>query len=113
LYLDALGIALFSITAAAKTISLGFNPAIAVVMGLITTIFGGILRDVLAGSPSLLLRKGMYASPVLLGLRMYIALNQWLPNPNVNISASISITFLFRSAAIYYGINYPSWLCSR
>lgn len=113
LYLDALGIALFSITAAAKTINLGFSPPIAVVMGLITAIFGGILRDVLAGSPSLLLRKEMYATPVLLGLCIYIALNRWLPSPNINIPLSVSITFLFRSAAVYYSINYPNWLCSR
>jgi len=113
LYLDALGIALFSITAAAKTLKLGFSPPIAVVMGLITAIFGGILRDVLAGSPSLLLRKEMYATPVLLGLCIYVLLNQWLPNPSINIPLSILITFIFRTAAIYYKINYPRWLCSR
>lgn len=113
LYLDGLGMALFSITAAAKTIALGFGPSIAIVMGLITAIFGGILRDVLAGRPSLLLRKEMYATPVLLGLCVYVLLHQWLPNPNVNIPLSISITFIFRTAAIYYKIHYPHWLCSR
>jgi len=113
LYLDALGIALFSITAAAKTINIGFSPSIAVVMGLITAIFGGILRDVLSGSPSLLLRKEMYATPVLLGLCIFIALNQWIPNPNLNIPLSISITFAFRACSIYFSLHYPSWLCSR
>ncbi len=113
LYMDALGISLFSITAAAKTLGLGFSPSIAVVMGLITAIFGSILRDLLTGSPSLLLRKEMYATPVLLGVSIYVALNQLLPNPSLNIPAAIVITFIFRACAIRYQLHYPGWLCSR
>lgn len=113
LYLDALGIALFSITAAAKTLGLGYSPSIAIVMGLITAIFGGILRDVLAGTPSLLLRKEMYATPILVGLCIYVALNRWLPNPELNIPLSISITFIIRACAIHFKLHYPAWLCSR
>lgn len=113
LYLDALGISLFSITAAAKTYGLDYEASIAIVMGLITAIFGSILRDLLTGSASLLLRKEMYATPVLLGLFVYSLLRYFLPNPELNIPLCIAITFCFRAAAIYFHLHYPAWLCSR
>ncbi|MFT6791732.1 MAG: putative membrane protein YeiH [Cellvibrionaceae bacterium] len=113
LYLDALGISLFSITAAAKTFGLGHSGSVAVVMGLITAIFGSILRDLLAGSPSLLLRREMYATPVLLGLCIYAALESFLANPELTIPFCITMTFCFRAAAIHFHLQYPHWLCSR
>ncbi|MFT6255351.1 MAG: putative membrane protein YeiH, partial [Granulosicoccus sp.] len=80
LYMDALGISLFSITAALKTTNLGYSPSIAVVMGIITAIFGGIMRDILSDSPCLLLSKELYATPVLAGLSIFVTLNHYLPN---------------------------------
>ncbi len=113
LYMDALGVALFAITAAEKTLSLGFTASIAVVMGLITAIFGGILRDLLTGSPSLLLSKEMYATPVLIGLSIFVSLDKWLPGFAWAVPVCITITFIFRVAAIYYKLHYPKWLCAQ
>ena len=113
LYLDALGIALFSITAAAKTLNLGFPASIAVVMGLITAIFGSILRDLLTGSPSLLLRKEMYATPVLLGVSLFVGVDYYFPDFSFNVPVSISVVFIIRACSIHYQLHYPRWLCSR
>lgn len=113
LYFDALGIALFSVTAAAKTMSLGYSPSIAVVMGLITAIFGGILRDILSGTPSLLLSKELYATPVLVGLSIFVTLEVWLPNIDLNMPICIGGIFIFRAAAIHFKLHYPKWLCSQ
>lgn len=113
LYLDALGIALFSITAAAKTLNLGFSPSIAVVMGLITAIFGGILRDILTGTPSLLLNKDLYATPVLFGTSFFVAMDYWAPNFALNVPLSITFTFVFRACVIRYHLHCPRWLCSQ
>jgi uncharacterized membrane protein YeiH len=113
LYLDALGMALFSIMATAHTLSLGFSASIAVVMGLITAIFGGILRDLLSGNPSLLLSKEMYATPILLGVSLFVSLNHFYPQQSLSIPFCITITFIFRACAIYYRLHYPKYLCSR
>ncbi|MGH1487186.1 MAG: trimeric intracellular cation channel family protein [Cellvibrionaceae bacterium] len=113
LYLDALGTSLFSIMATAKTMNLGFSPSIAILMGLITAIFGSILRDILTNSPSLLLRKELYATPILLGTIIYTLLQHWAPNLELNTIICISITFIFRAATIRFHLHYPSWLCSR
>jgi uncharacterized membrane protein YeiH len=67
LWLDALGMAAYAVVGAAKAGSLGAPPFSAVVMGVLTATFGGIIRDVLAGEPSVLLRREVYVSAALLG----------------------------------------------
>jgi len=113
LYLDALGASLFSITAAFKTINLGYPDSIAVVMGLITAIFGGIIRDILSDSPCLLLSKELYATPVLIGLSIFVTLNTYLPNPALNVPLCIAIIFVMRSCAIYYTLELPISFIAR
>ena len=66
LYLDGLGAALFAVAAAHKVLLLHFPGAVAVMMGVLTGIGGGLLRDVLAGRPTLLMSREIYATPILL-----------------------------------------------
>ncbi len=113
LYLDALGIALFSIVATQKTMSLGHPPYIAVIMGVITAIFGSILRDILTGRPTLLLSKELYATPVLIGTILYVGLDYMTHHSLFVIPLCIVFIFLFRSVAIRFNITYPSWLCFK
>lgn len=113
LYLDALAAALFSIVAANKVLTLGFSAPVAIIMGLITAIVGGILRDLLTGHPSILMCKEMYATPILLGLISYVVLETFAPNPLLNVPLCIATTFTLRSFSIYYQWHYPAWLCSR
>ena len=68
LYLDALGVALFGVQATAKVWSLGFGlPLAPVLLGVVTAIGGGLIRDVLAGRQNLLMKRELYAIPVLVG----------------------------------------------
>ena len=113
LYLDALAAALFSIVAANKVLSLGLTAPVAIIMGLITAIVGGILRDLLTGHPSILMSKEMYATPILLGLITYVLLYRFIPNPSINVPLCIAVSFSFRALAIYCKWHYPAWLCSR
>ena len=113
LYLDALGISLFSVTAALKTINLGYPDSIAIVMGIITAIFGGIIRDILSGSPCLLLSKELYATPVLIGLSIFVTLHHYWPNPSVSVPICIAIIFIIRSCAIYYKLELSKRFIAR
>jgi uncharacterized membrane protein YeiH len=67
LYIDAFGLALFTILATESTINHGFGYTIAVLMGLVTGITGGMLRDIFTGRRPLLLGRQFYATPALLG----------------------------------------------
>jgi len=75
LWLDALGLAAYAVVGAAKAASLGAPPLAAVVMGVLTATFGGIVRDVLAGEPSVLLRREVYVSAALLGAGVFVGLD--------------------------------------
>ena len=67
LYLDGLGAALFGIQGAMKTYEMAFGwPLAPVILGVITAIGGGIMRDVIAGRKNLLMSTELYAIPVAL-----------------------------------------------
>ena len=71
-WLDAIGMAAYAVVGALKAQSLGVPPFVAVVMGVLTATFGGVLRDVLAHEPSLLLRNELYVTPALLGAAAFV-----------------------------------------
>ena len=65
--LDAAGLSLFAVTGAGKALDLGLGPAQAVILGAITGVGGGTLRDVLIRQIPSVLSSGLYAIPALLG----------------------------------------------
>ena len=67
LYLDGLATTLFALAATEKVLALQLAAPLAVMMGVLTSIGGGIARDVLAGRVSLLMSRDIYATPLLLG----------------------------------------------
>ncbi|HPN06800.1 MAG TPA: trimeric intracellular cation channel family protein [Hyphomonadaceae bacterium] len=74
LWLDAVGLCVYAVVGAAKALSLGVHPVICVVMGALTATFGGIIRDVLAGEPSILLRRELYITPATISASTFIVL---------------------------------------
>src|SRR3954462_14981270 len=65
--LDAAGLSLFAVTGAVKALDLGLGPAQAVILGAITGVGGGTLRDVLVRRVPSVLSSGLYAIPALVG----------------------------------------------
>ncbi|MBY0496939.1 MAG: TRIC cation channel family protein [Cyanobacteria bacterium] len=113
LYLDALGAALFAITAANKVLSLNLSAPVAVTMGILTGIGGGLIRDVLAGRPTLLMSREIYATPILMGCVAFVLL--YGATPPVPYAAAIGFTIIFgvRALAIYRHLEMPAWLTHR
>jgi len=74
LWLDAIGLAAFSVIGAAKALDAGVSPLGAVAMGVLTGTFGGIIRDVLANQPSILLGREIYVSAAMLGSAVFVLL---------------------------------------
>ena len=111
LYLDAAGTAVFSVTATERTHALGFTVGTAVVMGVLTGIGGGVLRDLLTGEPSLLMRRELFMSPILVGVLLYMlgvyfvpAGREWLAPFTMLLIAAL------RMGAIRWGWGFPDWL---
>jgi uncharacterized membrane protein YeiH len=64
---DAFGLALFCVTGALKSLEFGLGPVPAALMGMVTGIGGGMIRDVLAGRVPAVFRGELYATPALAG----------------------------------------------
>jgi uncharacterized membrane protein YeiH len=69
---DALGLALFAITGAQLAERTGHAPIIVVMMGTMTGVAGGVLRDVLSGTVPLILKKDIYATAAIAGIVLYL-----------------------------------------
>ncbi len=111
LYMDALGVALFAALAVMKTLALGLGSAHAVVMGVITGIGGGIIRDVLLDRPTLIVSRELYATPIVLGVGLQLALLQTgLLDAQQAVITGVAAVFSFRAAAIYFQWQMPDIL---
>uniref|UniRef100_UPI003BADB18F trimeric intracellular cation channel family protein n=1 Tax=Stappia sp. TaxID=1870903 RepID=UPI003BADB18F len=71
---DALGLSAYSVLGAAKALSLGHGAMVAVLMGVSTATFGGIIRDTVAGLPSAILKREIYITAAFAGAGGYVLL---------------------------------------
>lgn len=103
---DAIGLALFAILGAEKTLQLGFAEPVAVVMGVITGVAGGMIRDVLSQSVPVVMRGEVYASAAIIGTVIYTVLRLFIDEvPAILISMAIIV--LIRLVTLYRDFNFP------
>lgn len=109
LWFDALGMAAYAIVGALKATSLGVPPFAAVIMGVLTATFGGVIRDVLAHQPSVLLRRELYVTPALVGSAVFVVLHG-LDLPLI-VSGGLGFlsAFVVRAGAILFGWQMPGF----
>lgn len=108
-WLDALGLAAYAVFGAAKALSFGIPPVPAALMGVITACCGGIIRDVLAGEPSILMRPELYVTAAALSSGLYVLLMlAGLPLLVAALIAAIA-GFALRAAAIAWKIKLPAY----
>jgi uncharacterized membrane protein YeiH len=105
--LDAAGLAVFCVTGASTALDHGLAAAPAVVLGAITGIGGGILRDILVRQIPVVLREGLYAIPALIGAAIVVgAARAGAHGPAAPIIGA-AICFVIRLAGLTLGLNLP------
>ncbi|MBB5700196.1 putative membrane protein YeiH [Ochrobactrum daejeonense] len=107
LWLDAVGMAAYTVLGAAKGLALGFGPSVAIVTGIFTATLGGILRDMVAGEPSVLMRREIYVTASLAGACLYVLLARLRIEPEFCAAAAALAAFVIRGGALYFGWNLP------
>ncbi len=107
LFPDALGLAVFTLIGAAKTLSVTDSGSLAIVMGTMTGVAGGMIRDVLSAEVPLVLRKEVYATASLCGAMVYVLMNEMELPGIVCLISPIVTTLSIRLAAIYWGLSLP------
>ena len=109
LWFDAIGMAAYAVIGAAKAGSYGVPPLPCIVMGVLTASFGGIVRDVLAGEPSILMRREIYVSAAALGAATYVLLSLFGAGAWVAGGIGIAAGFGLRALAISRGLALPAY----
>ena len=109
LWLDAIGLAAFSVMGAAKGLAITGSPVVSVVTGVLTATFGGILRDLLAGEPSVLLRPEIYVTAALAGAALFTVGDLAGLPPLAAGLLGFAAAFVVRGGALKFGWAFPSY----
>jgi uncharacterized membrane protein YeiH len=107
LWFDAFGLALVTVAGTVKASDVGSNALVAIAMGAVTGIVGGILRDTLGHVPSVLLGREIYVTASVLGACTYVGLNNLDVGRLPAMIAGFLVTFGVRSMAIAFGWSLP------
>ncbi|MBA6389835.1 trimeric intracellular cation channel family protein [Colwellia sp. BRX10-3] len=106
---DAFGLALFAVLGTEKALSLGAAVPVAIVMGTMSAVAGGMIRDVLCNVIPMILRKEIYATAAILGGTLYTLLLYFDLPQHIAIIGSILGALSLRLAAIYWRVTLPAF----
>jgi len=108
-WFDAVGLAAYAVYGAAKAIGYGVPPLPAALMGVVTGCVGGIIRDVLAGEPSILMRPELYVTAAALSAGLYVVLRVAGVEAWVAAGIAAGAGFALRAAAIRWHLALPAY----
>lgn len=105
--LDAAGLSLFATVGASKALEFGLDPMPAVILGAVTGVGGGTLRDVLIGRVPTVLYTGLYAIPALVGALITVVGSATPIHETVTASVAAGICFVIRLVGVRFDLNAP------
>lgn len=104
---DAAGLALFTVTGTVKALAFGLNPIMAALIGMLTGIGGGMVRDVLLADVPMVLRADLYAVAALAGA-LIVVIGATLELPTAAIMAAGAVAcFVLRMLSVWLGWQLP------
>jgi len=104
---DTIAISLFTVFGVEKALAHGFAPWCAIMMGVITAVFGGVLRDIMINEVPLIFRKELYAMACFAGALLYVILHWVGASRQISATLCIVLIFFLRALAIHYGLSVP------
>ena len=107
LLLDALGLVAFTVIGCNIAASTGAHVAVVVVMGMITGVFGGLLRDILCNQVPLVLRRDLYATVSMVTGMLYVGLLHFDVGPDLATGVALGVGFSLRLLAIRFSLALP------
>lgn len=100
---DTLGIGLFTILGLQKTLGIGLSIPIALLMGIVSAVFGGVIRDVLTNEIPFIFRKEIYASACLIGGIVFVGLEHINSLTTLNMFLSMLSVIVIRYLSVKKG----------
>ncbi|WP_421928494.1 trimeric intracellular cation channel family protein [Neoaquamicrobium sediminum] len=109
LWLDAVGLAAYCVFGAWKGLIVTGSAMVAIVMGMLTATFGGILRDILSGEPSVLLRPEIYVTSAMAGAVTFTVLDIAGLPLLLSAAPAFLVAFAIRGGALRFGWSFPPY----
>ncbi|WNJ17267.1 trimeric intracellular cation channel family protein [Pontibacter sp. G13] len=104
---DTIGLGVFTILGLKEGIRLGYAPIIAMLLGMVTASFGGIVRDILTNTIPLILRKEVYALASLAGGAIFLLLENWEISELFRSMITLAVVMIIRFVAVKYHLGLP------
>ena len=104
---DTLGIGIYTVLGTRIALDHGVNFFASALLGMISAIFGGVIRDTLMNEVPFIFRKEIYATACLVGSVLYIVLNVRNVNANWNLVISSTVVVGIRVVAVRYNLGLP------
>lgn len=105
---DAIGLSLFCVLGASKALSLTGDPVLAVTLGVVTAVVGGILRDIVCNEVPLILKREIYATAAMVGAAVYSLCIALELTEELSLFVGGLSAFTVRSMALIYGWSLPT-----
>ena len=104
---DALGLALFALSGAQVAEAAQCPPLIVVMLGTMTGVTGGVLRDVITAQVPLILRRDLYATAAITGVTLYLVLQALGVSRHLAFGAGMFMVVALRLLAIRWSLHLP------
>lgn len=104
---DSIGIGLFTILGLTKTLDAGLSVPVAVMMGIVSAVFGGVVRDTLCNEVPLIFRKEIYATACLAGALLFVVLQYLQVEFNLAVLATVIFIIVLRILAVRFHWELP------
>jgi len=105
--LDALGLGLFAVSGCSKALLYDLDPVPAILLGIVTAVGGGALRDLLVAEVPRVLREEVYALAALLGALVVVLGHAWGIHEGWTAAAGVCLAALFRIVSVWRGWHAP------
>lgn len=106
---DTIGVGIYTILGVQKSLELGVNPFAAVILGLVSAVFGGVIRDTLLNEIPLIFAKEIYATACIAGAVLYTSLLYFGIEANIAASICMSLIIIIRIIAVKYKLALPKF----
>ncbi|MEE9348794.1 MAG: trimeric intracellular cation channel family protein [Flavobacteriaceae bacterium] len=104
---DTVGIAVFTLLGTEKGLNFGLHPFVAAVMGVVSAVMGGVLRDVLTQKTPLIFKKEIYALACFIGAFVFLILNHYKLSLQIQYVITIITVIIIRVIAVKYHLELP------
>lgn len=106
---DSIGIGIYTVIGTKISLGAGVNPFGSVILGMVSAIFGGVIRDTLINEVPLIFRKEIYATACLSGATLYIVFDYLNVDKNWNAGFSVVLVVLIRVVTVRYNLSLPKF----